>query len=511
MLLWPAGLVFGLVAEWIGQPELAFFDAAAGFALIFLGLVAWSRRSDSRVGLIMVGAGFAWFLGTLWTAAVFLDRGPLAHLLLSYPRGRVSTRRERVAVGAAYVYAAVYPIAQNTAATIVFAFGLIALSARRYVTARGQERWARLAPLVAAVAFGFVLMLDLMARRSGLGHERAALFAYDLVVCAISIGLFADFVGGRSRQRAVQGLVVDLGGSASVGPLGDRLAQTLGDPTLVVGYWLAEKRRYVDEAGRPLEIPAPHGDRAVTPIAENGRRVAVLIHDAAVLEDRRLLSEVASAARLAVSNARLHAEVRARVAEVETSRRRIVEAADGQRQRLERQLREGPERRLARVVELVADSGPLVAESRVGFEAARNELREFARGLHPATLSDRGLHAAIEELAARSPIPIRIVVPEERFPATLEAAVYFVCSESLANVAKYAAASRAEIAVVHENEQLTVVVTDDGMGGADPSRGSGLRGLADRVEALGGQMSLESVRAEGTRVTARLPCAGAQG
>src|SRR5262249_35191911 len=248
-----------------------------------------------------------------------------------------------------------------------FAVGLVVMAAGRYLGARGPERWGRLAPLVGAAAFGLVLVLDAAARRAGLGEGHVALLAYDLVVCGLAIGLFADLVGGRWSRRGGGGLVVDLGAFAPGGSLRDRLARTLGDPTLVIGYWVGDHGQYVDEAGRPLDIPAADADRAVTPIGDDGRRVAVLIHDAAVLDDPRLLAEVASAARLAVSNARLQAEVRARVGDVRASRRRIVEAADVQRQWLERELREGPERRLDRVVALLADSDTCLAESRVGF------------------------------------------------------------------------------------------------------------------------------------------------
>jgi len=148
--LWPAGLAFGVAAEWAGRPDLIVLDAAAGFALVFLGLVAWSRRPGSRAGPIMSPVGLAWFLGTLWPPAVFLHRGPLAQLLISYPGGRLSSRLQRVGAGAAYAYAAADVVAGSSYATIIFALGLVALSARRYVGATGTERRARLASLTAA-------------------------------------------------------------------------------------------------------------------------------------------------------------------------------------------------------------------------------------------------------------------------------------------------------------------------------------------------------------------------
>ena len=503
--LWPAGLASGVAAEWAGQPELIALDAAAGFALVFLGLVVWSRRPGSRAGPIMSATGFAWFLGTLWAPAVFLHRGPLAQLLISYPGGRLSSRLQRVAVAAAYAYAAAGVVAESNSATIIFALGLVALSARRYLEATGSERRARLASLMAAVAFGLVLVAGAIVRPRA-GSDQAMVAWYDLTVCLIAVGLAADLLWGRWAQAAVTGLVVDLGEPAAGGVLRDRLARALGDPTLVVGYWVPEQGRYVDEAGRPVELPAVGAGRAVTPVEDNGRRAAVLVHDLAVLDDPALLAAASSAARLAVANARLQAEVSARVGEVNASRRRIVEASDEQRGRFERELREGAERRLAHVAELLADGGEPLADVRAGLDAARAELREFAHGMHPETLTGRGLQGAVGELAGQSPVTVAVAVPATRFPPAVEAAAYFVCAESLTNVAKHAAASQVHLSIAQGNGRLRVVIADDGIGGADPSRSSGLRGLADRVEALGGSLAVDSPPGGGTRVMAELPC-----
>jgi signal transduction histidine kinase len=454
----------------------------------------------------MSAAGFAWFLGTLWPPAVFWHRGPLAQLLISYPGGRLSSRLQQVGTGVAYGYAAVAVVAGNPYTTAAFALALVALSAYRYVAGTGPERRSRLAPLTAAVALGLVLVADSIARLVGVGADLVVLFAYDLTVCLIAIGLAADLLWGRWAQGALTGLVVNLGEPAAGGVLRDRLARALGDPTLVVGYWLPGQRRYADEAGRPVRLPAAGAGRAVTPVDENGQRVAVLVHDLAVLDDPALLSAVGTAARLAVANARLQAEVSARVDEVEASRRRIVEASDEQRSRLERELREGAERRLAHVAELLTGGGEPLADVRAGLDMARAELREFARGVHPVALTEHGLQGAVRELAGRSPITVAVAVPAARFSPAVEAAAYFVCAESLTNVAKHAAASQVDLSITQENGRLRVVIADDGIGGADPARSSGLRGLADRVEALGGSLALDSPPGGGTRVMAELPC-----
>jgi signal transduction histidine kinase len=504
LVLWPAALVFGIAAILVGRPELVALDGLTGFVLLGLGLAAWSVRPRSAAGLIMATAGFAWFLGALAPWAVYLHRGPLAHLILTYPTGRLtaSSRPFRAAIVAAYAYAAAYPIARNDYATMAFALGLTALATRRYVAAGGPERRARLTALIAATAFGLVLVVGVATRAAEMDADSALLWAYDAVVCLVAIGLFADLLWGRWAQAAVTGLVVDLGEPGASGTLRDRLARTLGDASLVVGYWRPEQNRYADEAGRPVDLPVAEAQRALTPIDEDGRRVAVVVHDRALLDDPALVSAVASVTRLAVSNARLQAEVRERVAEVEASRRRIIEAADDQRDRLGRELRTGTEHRLLRVAELVGEIDPEL-ERQVA--AARAELEELGLGIHPRALAVEGLGAALRELAGRSSVPVTIVAPTERLPAAAEAAGYFLCSEALANVAKYARASRATIRVTAENELFTVEVSDDGVGGADPSAGSGLRGLADRVEALGGQLVVESPRGRGTRLVARLP------
>ena len=410
---------------------------------------------------------------------------------------------ERLFVGVGYGYAVAYPVAANDYATIAFAAGLVALSIRRYSVTSGPERRARLAPLAASTAFGLVLVSGAASPLADVGEGHAVLLAYDLCVLLITVGLFADLVWGRWTQAAVTGLVIDLG-EPGAGTLRDRLAQTVGDPTLVLAYRLPGEDHYVDEAGRTIELPLPGGQRAITAIEGDGLHAA-LIHDAAVLDDPPLISAVASATRLAVSNVQLQADVRERVREVEASRRRIVEAADAQRRRLELDLRVGPEQRLARVMDLLADSGGPLADVRDDVAAAQAELREFARGIHPRTLTEHGLRAALEELAERSPVPVDVIVTAERFPPAVEVAAYFVCSEALANVGKYAEASSATVSITTNDGRLLVDVADDGVGGADPSRGSGLRGLADRVEALGGRLRVSSVVGHGTRVFAELP------
>jgi signal transduction histidine kinase len=255
----------------------------------------------------------------------------------------------------------------------------------------------------------------------------------------------------------------------------------------------------------------------VTPIDLDGQRVAALVHDSAVLEDRGLLDSVAAAARLAAANARLQAEVRAQVSELTASRLRLVQAGDEERRRLAERLHDSAERRLAMLARELEQAG---ARPRAAPDAAERvrraeehlaltlgELRALAAGLHPRVLGERGLPGAIAELAAQSPVPVEAAVADGRLPEDIEVAAYFVCSEALANVAKYAEASRASVSVRARNGRVLVEVADDGAGGAVIGAGSGLRGLADRVEALGGALRLDSPRGGGTRLSVELPLA----
>ena len=504
-----AGLAVAVAAESATylpeEPGLAAADATVGLAFIALGVVAWERRPSSRSGLLMAATGFAWFAGSFADAALFLHRGPLVHLLVGYPRGRLRSRLEQVVVAAAYVDAAVYPLARQDTVTIALALSVVTTALVGYLRAGGADRRARAAALVAASAVALVLGLGAIGRGADIGAAAAWLWAYQAVLVLVAVGLSADLIWGRWTQAAITGLVVDLGELEDGGTLQATIARAVGDPSLAVAYRLPDADGYVDEAGRPVQLPAAGASRTVTHLHQGGQQIAALVHDAAVLDDPDLVTAVAAAAGVAVANARLQAEVRARVSEVERSRRRIVKASDAERRRLEGELREGAERRLAHVTDLLAARGVAVADLQRELQAARAALTEFARGVHPRTLTEAGLPAALAELSARCPVPVQVSVPEQRLGPVVEAAVYYICSEALTNIAKYAQASQAAVQVQLRAGLVAVEVWDDGVGGADPSGGSGLRGLADRVEALQGRLWVESPQAEGTRLLAEIP------
>jgi signal transduction histidine kinase len=236
-----------------------------------------------------------------------------------------------------------------------------------------------------------------------------------------------------------------------------------------------------------------------------------------VLGDQALLDAVAAAAQLETANARLHAEVRAQIAELAASRRRLLDAGDQARQRLERRLHDGAEHRLAELQETLRrcqlcvtgqQTGDMVARSEDQLMRVLEELRQLAQGLHPRALAEHGLAGALALLAERTPVPVEITVATGPLAPQVEAGAYFTCSEGLANVAKYAAASQAALSVTSGAGRILIVVSDDGVGGAEPATGTGLRGLADRIETLGGTFRVDSTPGLGTRLAAEIPLGG---
>jgi signal transduction histidine kinase len=323
---------------------------------------------------------------------------------------------------------------------------------------------------------------------------------------AVPILFVWGLLSERLARSAVGDLVVELDRPLPPEDLEAALAHALRDPGLQIAYAI-EGGRWVDCDGRI--VPTPRSDSPdVTLVERDAEVLAALTHDPAIE------SGLVQAASIAAGMA----EVRAQLEEVRASRRRIVEAGDAARRRVERDLHDGAQQRLVglslglRMLEERSRDVPGAATDIAALQnelrGALQELRELARGLHPQILTEEGLGAAIESLAERSPIPVRVTIDrEERLPAPVEATAYFVVAEALTNVSKYAHASSAAVAVARENGSLLVDVSDDGIGGAEPERGSGLLGLEDRVAALGGTLDLESPAGRGTHLHAEIPCA----
>jgi signal transduction histidine kinase len=549
-----------LSSEHFSDPDVwVVFGPVVGWSFVGAGLYAWRARPESRFGVLMVLVGFAWFLGPVYasdaplvfTFGIVLSGvwGPVfGHVLLSFPTGRLPTRARRRLVAASYVLIPLAPVP-----------ALLVSDADDVITdCRGGcprnlllvERNADLSD--AALAFGSLVTLGLCLTvvvmlvrqwRAATVPERRSLvpvFASGVVALALvsayattqldallwmAFTAFAAtpfaFLAGLARadlsgSRGVRILMAELGDLPERADLRDGLARALGDPALELAFWMPQLDRYVDAEGTVADLPAEDDPRrTVTEIEHHGTRVAAIVHDRA--QDAGTVRAAGAATALLLDNQRLDAELRARLVELQASRARLVEAADGERRRLERNLHDGAQSRLvalglnlrlARMREADgSDTAALLDASIAELAESLKELRELARGIHPAVLSERGLEPAVRALAARAAVPVEVVGRTAgRLPAAVETAAYFVISEGLTNVSKYAHAERATVRVERIDGRLLIEVVDDGIGGADAGGGSGLRGLSDRVAALSGTLEVSSPPGQGTQLRAHLPC-----
>jgi signal transduction histidine kinase len=561
-----AGLVAGvlvLTSDW--QSDQRAINLAlgplVGWSFIGAGLTAWWRRPDNRFGALMTAVGFGWFAGALaasdapglFIVGVILGPLPFAllvHTLLAFPSGRVEGKwsRRLLALGYADVLVVLplgallvdttdpdvcndgcpsnpllvtedetlgqIAVAVYAILTLFVLFAAVALLIARWRRAPAPQR-RLLGPLYLTGGATLVFLLLTFVVDQAAGDTAFT------VVNVISIALLASvpfaFLFGLLRTRLAQsGAVSEI--VSGGGDLRDALATGVGDPSLELAYWLPERKVYVDREGRVVDLPEDDQRRSVTKIDHQGRCVAAIVHDPALDEQPGLVKAAGAAAALALENERLEAELRARVEELQASRARIVQVGLAERRRLERDLHDGAQQRLValrlqlRLARDQAGKDPSAAQQMLDgamteLDEALAELRELARGIHPAVLADRGLEPALSALAGRAPLPVEVKsAPEERLPAPVEAAAYFVVAEALTNVARYAQASRASVAVERRNGHAVVEVRDDGVGGADPARGTGLIGLQDRLAALDGRLEVESPTGGGTVVRADIPC-----
>ncbi len=523
---------------------------------ILAGLIAWWRRPDSRFGPLMIAAGFVTFLSSLqwanemvpYTIGLAFDLIPVAvflHVFLAFPSGRLERRTELVAVAVAYAAAVgmqaakmmlggvgadnllavtVQPAAANTVQDVqLLTLSALALAGVALLAARrrgsGRPRRRSVALLVDSFALGLVAIAVLLV--AGAFELPAFETIRRITFGVIGLAPFAFLLGlldARLARSAVGDLVVELRADPSPEDLPRAFARALSDPSLTLAYWVPQFETWADLDGRPVELPGPGSGRATTFIDRDGAHVAALLHDRSLDDERELLDAVSAAAGIALENGRLHAELRAGLEELRGSRGRVIEAGQKERQRLERNLHDGAQQRLIALSldlrRLEERLGPN-PDAKAGLDRARREialsleeLRGVARGIHPAVVSGHGLAVALESLAARAPVPVRLTVEvEDRVHERLEVAAYYVVCESLANIGKHAQASSATVEVARRNGEIVVEVVDDGVGGADSERGTGLRGLADRVEALDGRLRVWTPRGGGTRVRAEMPCA----
>ena len=571
MLLAVAAVAAGVGAAWLAarrdfEPyQTAVWPLAllVGWSFVGCGLVAWRQRPHNRLGPVMVFTGFAWFatfltdahtawVFTVGTAVQSVYLVGFVFIVLSFPSGRLQGRVDRVLIGAAVLLVSVveivslffsdsravlcsncpsntFEISRNDGLAngilqgqrvsgALLALLTVGLLVRRWRTASGPQRRAVAPVLWAGSATIAVLAVSIANDVVGEPLGQAAKWALAAVFASVPIAVLVVLVQRRLARSSIAGLVVELGDRAQGSDLRDALARALGDPSLELAYWFAAGNRYVDGDGHTVGLPTDADARVATVVERHGRPVAALVHDPALVENLELVESVCAAAALTLENERLQAELRARLAELRASRARLVEAGAAERRRIERDLHDGAQQRLisiamslglveARLPEDPLSVAPIVREAREALGFALAELRELSQGIFPSILSERGLAAALEELARSAALPVVLDsrLPG-RLPAPAEAAAYFVVSEALANAAKHSHAGEVRVTVSVVDERLRVEVGDDGIGGAGGGSGTGLRGLADRVEALGGSCTITSPPGRGTTIRVEIPC-----
>jgi signal transduction histidine kinase len=530
-------------------------EVLVGWSFVACGTFLWARRPANRLGRLMTIVGFLWLLGrtmtlvanpVVYTAGLWLTdlwAPAFALFLLSFPTGRVTSRADLAIVGV-FLFVTVpleflwflflvldnglnaLGIAPNESAAHVIdtiqrdliSLGsvlLVVALGRRWLRSSGPVRRQMTPVLVGAVAI-LLQSASWIFLSSGTRLEPLDDLIF-LAQIAIPVAVLLVILQSRMARGGVADLVVELGQTPTPARLRDALANALGDPSLQVAYWAPDQDRFIDAGGEPIVLPEDGTGQAVTMLERGGVPEAAIIHDAILLEEPGLIASVASAMRLAVENDRLASEVEAQLQEVRASRTRIVEAGDRERRRIERDLHDGAQQRLISLsLEL------RVARSKLGetgdpdvrrsldraadeAQAVLVELRDLALGIHPLILTEGGLGEAIESLADRTSVDVTLDVGPERYSPAVEGAAYFVISEGLANVTKYAKATKATVRVRGLADHMTIEVSDDGIGGADPRSGSGLRGLADRLAALDGTITVVSPVGSGTTISAQIP------
>jgi signal transduction histidine kinase len=529
-------------------------ELVAGLALIVAGAVAWRRRPASSFGPLLSVAGLAWFLpewnnpdigsSLLFTAGLALaTTGPalVVHAALGYPGGRLRSHAERGAVGLMYLASlgmlgvlpalVLDPASQGCAECpqnlllvsdhgglaesaqrlglrlgAVSAVLILALAAWRLARASVAERRLVAPVLVPACIYLFAVAWGFQhgVNRGFLSNDSFELVLWIVQAAALSLlaaGARWEWVRARRTRSALAALVVELERSPAPGGLRAALAGRLRDPSLELLHRLWDGR-LIGAAGLPR---APRADQEITPLVSGGRTLAVVAHRQGLFDDPGLGEEVVSAARLALDNERLQAELRAQLEELRASRARIVEAGDKERRRLERDLHDGAQQRLVAlslsIGLAIAQRGgrdPKLRRAQEEVSELLAELRELAHGLYPAVLAEEGLAAAVDTLAERSGVSLRLdgPLPEERLDAPIETAAYLLIREMTRDDGR----RWTSIGTAYDAGQLVLEVTGDGEPPAE------LVNLEDRVGAVGGLLRLERTGEGGIRLRAELPC-----
>lgn len=529
--------------------------------LVYLGagLLAWHYRPSNRMGALILLTGVWVFLGgaantdvpaLVWlgTIASSMPLAGFVHLLLAFPKGRVRGTIARATVALAYATSIVLEAPRYLFIPDPTAPGLA------IVDAPELARWGNIAQELVGflVLMSTLLVLVRRLRRASTAERRVLVPLYGYGIAAVVVLLFASRLlrpvfgwaptdvaalqllmfcgvpiafalgilrGGVARTGELEELGVWLGEAGNTKPaIGAALARTLGDPTLEVWFWVPGRDGYVDMDGAPVTADRQHTGRGLEPVELDGRRIGAISCDIALMDEPDLVRTAGRVVAIALDRERLIAELLASHRALQSSRERLVQVADGERRRIAQDLHDGLQVQLvllALEAQQLANAGGVggaVRERatvlRKGIDAAAADLREVVHAVMPAALTQRGLSAAAEDLVDRMPVPTTLTldVVDNECPPVVESTAYFVVAEALANAVKHADAGAIAVLLRRQDDVLHVEVRDDGDGGARAGAGSGLTGMAERVEALGGAVRITSADGHGTTIRAEIPC-----
>lgn len=546
-------LLLGAIVIAVGSAESGDPIATIGFVTLAwiwtaTGICAWWRRPTNGIGgLLLIGAvsmflvstGYLGAPGLFWLNAVFATTplGVAMHLLLAFPSGRVRGRLSVFTVVLGYVTCIVFDTARAlTAGTTTFEVlsflqslcGLTAMAltgvvvARRLRAADAAHRRVLLPlftygllavillPLIPNVLFPMGVTFGVVVSLQG------------LLLAGLPIAFLLGVLrGGFTRTTPLEALSEWLAiRGASRPAVAQALATTVGDETLRVAYWDASKEHYIDEHGqRVLDDPhSPDPDRAWLQVRVDDDLVGGIEYDARMIAAPGPVRRAAEVLAIALDRERLTTQLLVSNDALTQSRVRIVEAADRERSRIARDLHDGLQMQLvllameaqtiANAATVSATTGDIV-KLRHGIDAAAADLRRLVHDVLPAALFERGLVAATEDLMDRLSVPATLIaeIDEETITTSTAHTAYFIVAEALSNTVKHARASHVRVSLTQRDGRMTLEVEDDGVGGARVGAGMGLRGLADRVDALRGTISIRSESSRGTKVQVELPCA----
>ncbi|WP_424464409.1 sensor histidine kinase [Pseudoclavibacter helvolus] len=555
----PALLLIAVLALTLGGTQLAVgasspapFWVPAAFTGVFFvwtaaGVIAWWRRPQSMVGgLLLVGAVAMFFggvgnlglpgLSELGAIFATLILAVTVHLLHAFPSGRLQGRLSVATVVAGYgvtlvlqvpLYALPPESTGHLVAVWVQAGVGLAVMVVTAVLLVGRLRSAdprNLRVLRPLYLYGILAVLSIPLSANVLrlvGTPGDVIGSIQLVIIAgIPIAfLLGVLFGGYSSTVEAEALSawLSLAGSARA-VVGPALARSLGDDSLTVSYWVDDRGSFVDEDGFEVDVRAQAAPRRWEEVHVEARLVGAVSYDSRMIADPETVRRAGRVLAIALDRERLTAALLASNEALQQSRLRIVETADRERTRIARDLHDGLQVQLvllALEAQQIANSDDAhpstvteATELRRRIDAAAAELRSLVHAVLPSALIERGLTAAAEDLVDRLEIPARLVsdVDDSALaPATAQSA-YLIVAEALTNAVKHADARSVKVQITQAGALLTVTVHDDGCGGARVENGSGLKGLADRIDTLGGSFELVSPVGAGTRIRVELPC-----